>query len=139
MAAPSVATDLGGNRIISARLLILQSKRMLLVRALSNVRYRRLPEPNDKVVRLQSEVQSAVDTYRDCVLKFGSVDSSQYWLVAFASLVEAAEMLSGVLVEAASSLPQPDRADVAVDARRLDGIIEGWRELLRTTVTTEVA
>jgi hypothetical protein len=127
------------DRIVTARLLILQSKRLLLVRALSKVRFRRLPEPNSHVLRLEGEVRNANESYRDSVLKWASVESNQYWLVAYGTLVEGAEELSAALDRAASSLPQPDRGDVLVDAQRLDGIIESWRELTRTTMARAVA
>jgi hypothetical protein len=125
-----------GDTIVSARLLILQSKRVMLVRAIARGAGRR---PDDRVVQLQGEVSSANARYRDSVLRWGAADSSQYWLVAYSTLVDKAEGLSSAMWRAAEDLPQADRTQVTDDARRLDGIIETWRELARTTMAEDVA
>jgi hypothetical protein len=125
-----------GDTIVSARLLILQSKRVMLIRAISRLAGRR---PDARMVRLQGEVNGAHARYRDSVLKWGAVDSSQYWLVAYSTLVDKAEGLSSAMWRAADELPAPDRNQVADDARKLDGIIKSWRELARTTMAQDVA
>lgn len=125
-----------GDTIVSARLLILQSKRVMLVRAISRLAGR---APDPRMVRLQGEVNSAHDRYRDSVLKWGAADSSQYWLVAYSTLVDKAEGLSAAMWRATDALPPPDRTLVADDARKLDGIINSWRELARSTMARDVA
>ena len=121
-----------------ARLLVLQSKRLVLRRALNRARGGEAGA-DARVDRLEREVHEAADRYREAMLRWGSVDSGQYWLVAYDALVEEAQVLAESMRRASANLPSKDGREVEADARKLDSIIEGWRSLARKTLANEVA
>jgi len=109
--------------IITSRLLVLQSKRLMLNRAL-----RQLEKSSDeararKVERLRDEIESAQQNYRSSILAFESPDRHEYWLVAYGRLIDMGGALIAKLREAARDLPNDERYAASTDVEMLESIL----------------
>jgi hypothetical protein len=125
----------GVEAIITGRLLVLQSKRLLLSSAL-----RRLDRTPDKArrrvaERLRSDIGSAQSTYRSTILNFESPESHEYWLVAYGRLIDMGGALVARLRGAVPDLPQDERLAASADLEELEAIIRGWTESMRESMT----
>jgi hypothetical protein len=102
-----------GKAIVSSRLLVLQSKRMLLA-STENCLVKRSPaQLNERAGRLRAQTETAQHAYRAALLKWGSRDTSDYWLVAYSRLIEKGAPLITKLRNTAQELPATDRLQVA--------------------------
>jgi hypothetical protein len=125
--------------LLLARLLVLQSKRLLLA---SNERRFRLRE--GKVLReagerLRGEIDGAQTAYRSALVRLGSPSTPGYWPAAYSHLIERADHLSGRLKSAAADTPQARRYEIAVEVEVLDQLIGEWRDSLRTSIVEATA
>jgi hypothetical protein len=125
----------GVEAIITGRLLVLQSKRLLLTSAL-----RRLDRTPDKArrrraERLRSDIDSAQSTYRSTILNFESPESHEYWLVAYGRLIEMGGGLVARLRGAVPDLPVDERLAASTDLEELEAIIRGWTKSMRESMT----
>jgi len=122
-------------RLISSRMLILQSKRLMLAssqRRLQNGQ----PELSDRVAHLTLEASLAQHSFRSTVLECGPDASSQYWPVAYSRLVEVGEVLTTQLRGAAPNMSAAaDRYAMATEVEALEGFIKGWRNTLQKSMT----
>ena len=128
---PSIAESL-----ISARLLMMQSKRLLLAGV-----ERRLGMPGREhlisdVDRLRAETENARENYCSYLLKWGSPEKPEYWSAAYGRLVNTADRLSGKLRRAAVDLPPEERYSVAAEVEMLESLLENWRESLRGAISS---
>ncbi len=122
-----------GNNIVASRLLVLQTKRILLTRARAN-------STNDvDIERYASAVRTAHERYNEAVLQWASASSDQYVLVAYTSLIAKAELLHAKLQNASDEMPSPDSGQLAIEARALETIIGGWRAVARRSMSAAVA
>lgn len=124
-----------GEMIVMSRLLLLQSKRILLASCLNKLRFTGNELLRHRVAELQGGADRALADYRKAVLGWASPETAQYWLVAHQSMIEGAEELIGHLRESAGELPQPDRGEVGGDIVRLEEIIQRWRISMVTPMT----
>ena len=126
------------DRILTSRLLVLQSRRLLLASAETDLVVNVTDEARSAVQRHKGEVQRAQRLYNEAVLRWGEPVSPQYRLVAYTSLVAKAERLTVVLRGAASNFPHADRTELLADVESLRTIIASWNEVLRDAMA-EVA
>src|SRR4029077_7146887 len=116
------------DQIINSKLLILQSKRLLLTSA-----ERRLGDTGGqslraRVERLRTETATAQNGYRSSVLQLGSPRQRDYWLSAYSRLIEMGNALTTKLRSSAPRLPADERCEMTADMEMLEGIVEGWIE-----------
>ena len=62
-----------------------------------------------------------------------------YWLVAYARLIDMAGVLMQRLHRAANRLPAHERYEVSADIEMLEGIIDSWTRSMRRTMVEAVA
>jgi hypothetical protein len=130
---------MSSDRIVTSRLLILQSKRLMLTGA-----QRRLGEAGaellrSRVERLLEETAQAQHAYRVAVLLWGTPQHAEYWLVVYSRLIETANALTTRLRNAAPQLPPDDRFEISTDVELLEGIIDGWTESMRASMVAAIA
>ena len=123
-----------GDLIVMSRLLVLQSRRILLTSCLNKMRATGNEFLRPRAVELQKNIERAHSDYRKAVLAWASPDTAQYWLVAHQTMIEGAEDLVTCLHDSADELPQPDRGEIDADIVRLQEIIERWRESMVTSM-----
>lgn len=128
--ASTPALQLTGDLIVMSRLLILQSRRIMLGSTQRRARDVGSTAFHARVDRLQREADQAHDDYRKSVLAWANPSTSQFWVVAHASLIESAETMADGLRARAVELPISDRLAVETDAREVDGIVRRWRASL---------
>jgi hypothetical protein len=120
--------------LIGSRLMILQSKRLMLTSATRRLETSGLESMRERVTNLRVETNQAQHAYRRIMLGFGSPEQPEYWLVAYGRLIDAGSALVGKLRRAAHDLPPPERYQVATDVEALEGIIEQWTESMRASM-----
>ena len=126
------------DRILTSRLLVLQSKRLVLSTAEVNLRIRPTEDARIAVQRHATGVRRAQQLYNEAVLTWGEPVSPQYRLVAYSSLVAKAERLRAALSGAVPHFGHADRSELMADVENLSSIIESWNEVLRNAMA-EVA
>jgi hypothetical protein len=125
--------------LITSRLLVLQSKRLIL----SSLE-RRLEEPGTEALRervdcLHRESEDADSAYRATILRLGSPEQREYWLVAYGRLIEIGHALTARLRASAGDMPPEDRFELATDVEMLEEIVARWTDAMRTTMADAVA
>jgi hypothetical protein len=121
-------------QIINSKLLILQSKRLLLTSA-----ERRLGDTDVRSIRarvdqLRTETATAQHGYRSSVLRWGSPRQHDYWPIAYSRLIEMGNALTTKLRRSAPGLPAEERYELTADMEMLEGIVEGWTESKRRSM-----
>jgi hypothetical protein len=132
-------TDHVRQNLVTSRLLILQSKRILLSRAHSRVDRQGGDQRRVDLEARETAVQQARERYNDAVLKWAPNESNQYRLVAYGSLIATAERLRAGLRQTTGALATADRLEAMADLRSLEAILEGWRGIARDSMATAVA
>ena len=132
-------SDRGSRQLITSRLLVLQSKRLML-RSLE----RRLRRSNHHSIRerlgtLRADVEHANHAYLTGVLDYGSPADPAYWLVAYGRLIEKGNGLTAALRKAVAELPPAERYEASSDVEMLEFLIGGWNESLRRAMAEAVA
>jgi hypothetical protein len=125
--------------IIMSRLLVLQSKRLMLNRALCQLARSNDEARAQKVVRLRNETESAQHNYRSTILAMESPERHEYWLVVYGRLIDMGGALITKLRDAAVDLPYEERFAASTDVEMLESILEHWTESMRTSMTAGVA
>jgi len=125
--------------IITARLLILQSKRLTL-----RCKQKWLDATGEEWLRLEVErlcleAEHAQHRYRATMLAWGSPEFDDYWLIAYARLIEMGTVLTARLREATTELPLTERYQVSADVEMLEGIVNNWSESLREEMAAAIA
>lgn len=126
--------------LISSRLHILQSRRLIL----SSVR-RLVPKPSgsaahfERVDQLRRQADSAQHDYQNAVLRLGSPDSHDYWVVAYSRLIASASALVSKLQNEAVDLPPAERFAAAGEVAALEKLIQGWTDSMRKSMVEAVA
>ncbi len=123
-----------GSTLISAQLLVLQSKRLMLASA-----ERRLGASDTEALRhrvdgLRQEADRAHGRYEEMVLEHGSAQTAGYWLVAYRRLIDSAETVRSKLRSVASQGPARDRFAIAAEVEALEHMLEGWSSSMRETI-----
>jgi hypothetical protein len=125
--------------IIMSRLLILQSKRLMLTsaeRRLSNAGGDSL---RGRVKRLRGEAAAAQYAYTSSILAFGSAGDRDYWVVAYSRLIQIGRVLTLRLRECAAGLPVAERYQASTDVEELEDIVKSWTDSMHASMAASLA
>ena len=138
-----------GKEIITSHLLVAQSKRLLLRNVENKLARGRgsaslmnadeIQKLGLLVDQLAADAHRAQGNYRRAVLKWGSGDTSDFWVVAYSSLASAAAGLVTKLKESARDLPATDRYEASTDVEALELLIDRWTAAMRASMSAAVA
>ena len=128
---PSIA-----NLLISARLLMLQSKRLILATLERRLHNQEVESLRSRVEHLREETRDAQERYAASMLQWGSAQTPDYWPVAYRRLVETADRLSMRLRRASADLPAAERYQMAAEVEMLEALVEGWRQSIRASMAS---
>lgn len=117
-----------GELIVRSRLLVLQSKRILIASVAKKLLFNEEPQLRALMRDREESADQAHRDYRKAVLEWASPETAQFWLVSYQGMIEGAEEYVALLRGSAKELPDPDRSYVEADIIQLDQIIERWRE-----------
>jgi hypothetical protein len=73
------------------------------------------------------------------MLDWGSVDTADYWLIAYARLIEMGNVLVTNLRGAAPGLPAAERYQAATEVEKLEKIVEQWSRSMRDSMAVALA
>ena len=121
-----------GELIVMSRLLILQSKRMLLSSAEKALVERESPGVRQRVERLRGETARAHETYRKVVLDWAPANSAELCSVAVGGSADAVQSLANRLREMSGGLPRGEQLEFAADIACLEQIAMRWRRQVLT-------
>jgi hypothetical protein len=128
-----------GDSIVSARLLVVQSKRLMLSSLLRRFRLRGERSLKERTDRFRDEADRANRSYRSAVLNWGPATSPEFRLVAYGSLVDLAESLVLELRGTIGGLKPRDQFELATEVEVLQDFIDQWRRNARPSATAAVA
>lgn len=125
--------------LITSKLLVLQSKRLML----SSIE-RRLDRQGSDTLRqrahdLKHQATSAEQAYRNCVLAFGSPDTSGYWLIAYGRMIQMGNAVAFRLRTVADLLPPSERYQASVDVEAIELMVTRWTDSMRESMATSFA
>ncbi len=121
--------------VITSRLLILQSKRLLLSSAERQATLYGSERLRDRVERLRGESELARHAYASILLKVGSPEHPDYWSVAYRRLIDLGNELSHKLTEASETAAPREREAIATDVELVDELVQGWTASMRKRVS----
>ena len=125
--------------IITSRLLVLQSKRLLLSSAERRLGLRKVESLIKRVDHLRAEVESAQHAYRLAVFAFGSPHDQDFWLVAYGRLIDVGRALTIRFREATAGMSAEERYEVSSDVQMLEEIVDHWTRSMRGAMSAAVA
>ena len=125
--------------IVTARLLILQSKRLMLASLERRLADTRLQDLRARVEVLKGETAVAHHNYKHAMLQYGAPENADYWVVAYTRLVEVGNALAQKLTAAAALLPADEQYEASTDIEMLERIVGRWREAVRDAMAESVA
>ncbi len=125
--------------IVSARLLVVQSKRLMLSSVQRRSRLRSEDSLRERTARFRDEADRAGDSYRSAVLNWGQATSPEFRLVAYGSLVALAESLVFELRNTLGGLQPQAQFELATEVQVLELLIEKWRRSARPSAEPAVA
>ena len=123
-----------GEAIVSSRLLVLQSKRLLLSSTENCLVKPDQGELRERAGVLRTQTDDAQHEYRAALLKWGSRERSDYWVVAYSKLIEKGNTLITKLRRAAPELNPADRLEMAAEVEMLEEAVQRWREEIRASI-----
>lgn len=122
--------------ICTSRLLILQSKRLMLTSLERRQQYSQIGRFDDQIARLRVEIPRAQHLYRASVLSCGPSRTSTYWTIAYSRLIEVGTVVVDKLRRASPDLPPEERYHVAADVEALEGMLEKWSDEMRQAMAS---
>ena len=125
--------------VVTGRLLVLQSKRLMLASNERRFRKRKGEVLREAGERLRDDIDRAQRAYRSALVSLGTPRTPGYWPAAYSHLIDRADDLSGRLRSAAADSPQAGRYEIAVEVELLDQLIGEWRDSLRTSIVEATA
>jgi hypothetical protein len=125
--------------IITSRLLVLQSKRLMLDSIERRLDGLDSPRVRRRLEQLRMETDEAQDRYRRSILAFGSTEEIDYWVIAYSRLIEKGNVIVQKMREANLLLPAMERYQVSTDIERMEHLVEDWTESLRRSMAAAVA
>jgi hypothetical protein len=126
-------------QIINSKLLILQSKRLLLTSTERRLGDTGMQSLRERVNQLRRETETAQHGYRSSVLRWGSPRQHDYWPIAYTHLIEMGNTLTSRLRSSAPGLPADERYELTADVEMLEGIVEGWTRSKRRSMAVATA
>jgi hypothetical protein len=125
--------------IITSRLLVLQSKRLML----DSIERRLQTWDNASVKRrfeeLKVETEKAQDKYRCAILAWGSTEDLDYWVMAYSRLIDKGNVIVKKMRDANLMLPPAERFQVSADIEMMEHLVEDWTGSLRRSMAGAVA
>jgi hypothetical protein len=125
--------------IITSRLLVLQSKRLML----DSIERRLETRDNESVKRrheeLKVETEKAQDRYRSAMLAWGSTEDLDYWVMAYSRLIDKGNVIVKKMRDANRMLPPAERFQVSADIEMMEHLVEHWTGSLRKSMAGAVA
>ncbi|HEX2647836.1 MAG TPA: hypothetical protein VHO95_11470 [Candidatus Dormibacteraeota bacterium] len=120
-----------GQAIIRSRLLILQSKRLLM-----NSYQRRMDEgghdsESARLAQLRTDIQSAQHQYRSAILNWESAENQDYWLTAYSHLIDTGRHVIAEMRGAAVIVPNVEHYEIAADVEALERMVQTWVDAMR--------
>ena len=125
--------------LIQSRLLILQSKRLMLSGYERRLEAEGGQELRRRVERLRAETEMAQHAYRSTILAFGSPQNSEYWIIAYSRLISMGNALVDKMRVGTKDLPAAERYEISADLEMLEDIVGNWTERMRATMSEAVA
>jgi len=126
--------------VLTSRLLILQSKRLMLDRYQRRLdRDEADDEARLRVGVLRRQTDAAQHAYRSVILAWGSPENAEYWIVAYGRLIDMGTTLTQKLRDAVVELPLAERYQVSADVESLESIVGEWMEKMRRSMAASVA
>ncbi len=117
-----------GDSIVTSRLLIVQSKRLMLGSLERRFRLHGEDSVGKRRECIRDEAARANLTYRSAVLNWGLATSHEFRLVAYSSLTSLAEALVLELRETLTGHTPRVQVELATEVEVLEDLIEQWRE-----------
>jgi hypothetical protein len=128
-----------GEAIVTSRLLLLQSNRLLLSSTENCLVNAKQEELDGRAERLRGRTESAQHAYRAALLRWGSPETPDYWLVTYSKLIEMGSTLINKLSTTAASVTPADRVEVATDVEMLEDAVHHWRDEVRASMAATKA
>jgi hypothetical protein len=128
-----------GEAIVSSRLLLLQSKRLLLSSTENCLVKPGAEQLRERAGLLRTQTETAQHAYHAAILKYGSPERADYWLVAYTKLIEKGSALITKLQSAAHKLPLDERLQLATEVEVLEDAVVRWRAEVRASMTAATA
>jgi hypothetical protein len=134
-----VRNQIPKDSIVTSRLLVLQSKRLMLYAI-----EKRLDSWNSEGVRrryedLRIETAAAQDRYRSAILAWGSTEDVDYWVMAYSRLIDKGNVIVKKMREANLVLPPIERYQVSADIEMMEHLVDDWTKSLRRSMAAGVA
>jgi hypothetical protein len=126
-------------QLVTGRLLVLQSKRLLLSSSERRLNETRFESLRGRVERLRVETAMAQYNYRESMLRWGTPDMHDYWPTAYGRLIEMGTLLSDRLRGAVEELPVEERFEVSTDVEMLESMVRRWSDSKRAAMASSVA
>ena len=125
--------------IITSRLLILQSKRLMLNALERHADHTGNRAMRSRVERLRVETDNAQYKYRSAVLAWSSPEHNDYWLIAYSRMIAMGHTIVGRMRDAAVILPLADRYQISAEVEMMEHVVGSWTDSMRAKMATEVA
>ena len=120
--APSAADS-----IVSSRLLIVQSKRLMLSSVERRCRLKGDDSMRKRAERIRHETQEAHRTYQSAVLTWGRATSHQFRIVAYSSLANLGDDLVLRMRDTIPHQTPEAQFTMTAEVAMLEDVIEHWR------------
>jgi hypothetical protein len=117
----------GPENIVWSRLLVLQSKRLLLSGALRRVRRTGARADRRWADRLRTDADHAEDAYRASQATYGSARPPAYWVAVCRRMIDQGEAAAARLKAEAPGLSAGERFERATDLQMLEELVDQWR------------
>jgi hypothetical protein len=125
--------------IVTSRLLIVQSKRLMLSSAARRFRLHGGNSLGRRSEHFRADTARAHKSYQAAVLTWGRTTSHEFRIVAYTSLIVLAEKLVFELRGTIEGVAARDRVEMATEVEVLEDLIEEWRQSARPVATAAVA
>jgi hypothetical protein len=125
--------------IVTSRLLIVQSKRLMLSSAERRFRLHGGNSLGKRSEHFRADAARAHKSYQAAVLTWGRTTSHEFRIVAYTSLIVLAEKLVFELRGTIGTVGPGDQVQMATEVQVLEDLIQGWRESARPVATAAVA
>jgi hypothetical protein len=135
----SVGGRIPGDSIITSRLLVLQSKRLMLAATERVLQGSSAARVRRRIEELRIETDAAQDRYRRAILAWASTEDIDYWVIAYSRLIEKGNVIVKKMREANLVLPLSERYQVSTEIETMEHLVEDWTESLRRSMAAAVA
>jgi hypothetical protein len=125
--------------IITSRLLVLQSKRLMLATTERHLQGSNAARVRRRIDELRIETDAAQDRYRRAILAWASTEDIDYWVIAYSRLIEKGNVIVKKMRDANLVLPPSERYQVSTEIETMEHLVEDWTESLRRSMAAAVA